>query len=93
MGRRFGNKAPVPKTTWAISLELDQKVARIKPRYDTIDDFIKKVFEQWLEWKETIPFMENAYDKQSSVIEGYVKQIQELKQQLSTTTTTTKSIL
>lgn len=74
MGRRFGNKAPVAKTTWAISLELDQQVARIKPRHDTIDDFIKKVFEQWLEWKETIPFMEEAYEKQSKVIEGYIKQ-------------------
>jgi hypothetical protein len=86
MGRRFGNKAPVAKTTWAISLELDQMVSKSKPRHDTIDDFIKKVFEQWLEWRDTISFMEDAYDKQSKVIEGYIKQIQELKQQLTTIT-------
>lgn len=99
MGRGFGNKASVPKTTWAISLEIDQMVARYKPRHDTIDDFVKKVFEQCLEWRETISFMEDAYDKQSKIIEGYVKQIQELKQmqqgqkQGTTAITTTKSIL
>ena len=80
MGRRFGNKAPVPKTTWAISLEVDEMVSKAKSRHDTIDDFIKKVFEQWLEWKETISFMEEAYTKQSQIVEGYVKQIRELKQ-------------
>ena len=80
MGRRHGNKAPVPKTTWAISLEVDEMVSKIKGRHNTIDDFIKKVFEQWLEWKETISFMEEAYTKQSQIIEGYVKQIRELKQ-------------
>lgn len=80
MGRRHGNKAPVPKTTWAISLEVDEMVSKIKGRHDTIDDFIKKVFEQWLEWKETISFMEEAYTKQSQIVEGYVKQIRELKQ-------------
>ena len=81
MGRRFGNSAPVPKTTWAISLELDQMVARIKPRRATIDDFMMKVFQQWLEWRDTISFMEDAYGKQSKVVEGYVRQIQDLKQQ------------
>ena len=65
--RRFGNKAPVPKTTWAISLELDQMVARVKPRHDTIDDFMTKVIQQWLEWRDIISFMEDAYDKQSKV--------------------------
>jgi len=81
MGRRFGNKPPVPKTTWAISLEVDEIVYKAKSRHDTIDDFIRKVFEQWLEWKETISFMEEAYTKQSQIVEGYVKQIRELKQQ------------
>jgi hypothetical protein len=80
MGRRHGNKAPVPKTTWAISLEVDEMISKAKGRHDTIDDFIKKVFEQWLEWKETISFMEEAYTKQSQIVEGYVKQIRELKQ-------------
>jgi hypothetical protein len=42
MGRRHGNKAPVPKTTWAISLEVDEMVSKAKGRHDTIDDFIKK---------------------------------------------------
>ena len=79
MGRRHGNKAPVPKTTWAISLEVDEMVSKAKGRQNTIDDFIKKVFEQWLEWKETISFMEEAYTKQSQIVEGYVKQIEELK--------------
>ena len=41
----------------------------------------KKVFEQWLEWKDTISFMEEAYTKQSQIVEGYVKQIRELKKQ------------
>ena len=81
MGRRFGNKPPVPKTTWVISLEVDEIVYKAKSRHDTIDDFIRKVFEQWLEWKETISFMEEAYTKQSQIVEGYVKQIRELKQQ------------
>jgi len=81
MGRRHGNSVPVPKTTWAISLEVDEMVSKAKSRHDTIDDFIRKVFEQWLEWKETISFMEEAYGKQSKTIEGYVKQIRELKQQ------------
>ncbi|MGH9981543.1 MAG: hypothetical protein ACRD6U_08315 [Nitrososphaeraceae archaeon] len=81
MGRRYGNKAPVPKTNWAISLELDEMVSKAKGRHDTIDDFIRKVFEQWIEWKETISFMEEADPKQSTRIEGYVKQIRELKQQ------------
>ncbi len=81
MGRRYGNKAPVSKTTWAISLELDEMVSKAKGRHDTIDDFIRKVFEQWIEWKETISFMEEADTKQSTRIEGYVKQIRELKQQ------------
>lgn len=80
LGRRHGNKSPVPKTTWAISLDLDNLVARHKPRHDTIDEFVMKVFQQWLEWRETISFMEDAYDKQSKVVEGYVKQISELKQ-------------
>ena len=80
MGRRHGNKAPVPKTTWAISLEVDEMVSKAKGRHDTIDNFIKKVFEQWLEWKDTISFMEEAYTKQSQIVEGYVKQIRELKQ-------------
>jgi hypothetical protein len=44
----------------------------MKGRHDTIDDFIRKVFEQWLEWRE-------AYTKQSTRIEDYVKQIEELK--------------
>jgi len=82
MGRRFGNKAPVAKTTWAISLELDQMVSRVKPRRETIDDFMMKVFQQWLEWRETISFMEDAYGKQSKIVEGYVRQIRDLKQQL-----------
>ena len=81
MGRRFGNKAPVPKTTWAVSLELDQMVSRVKPRRETKDEFIIKVFHQWLEWRDTISFMEDAYDKQSKVVEGYVRQIRELKMQ------------
>ena len=54
-------------------------VSKAKGRQNTIDDFIKKVFEQWLEWKETIFFMEEAYTKQSQIVEGYVKQIEELK--------------
>lgn len=41
----------------------------------------KKVFEQWLEWKDTISFMEEGYTKQSQIVEGYVKQIRELKKQ------------
>ena len=81
MGRRFGNRAPVLKTTWAISLDLDRIVARHKPRRDTIDEFVMKVFQQWLEWRDTISFMEDAYEKQSKVVEGYVKQIRELKMQ------------
>ena len=81
MGRRYGNKAPVPKTTWAISLELDEMVSKAKGRHDTIDDFIRKVFEQLIEWKVTISFVEEADTKQSTRIEGYVKQIRELKQQ------------
>ena len=56
-------------------------VSKAKGRHYTIDDFIKKVFEQWLEWRDTISFMEEAYTKQSNTIEGYVKQIEELKQQ------------
>jgi len=80
MGRLYGNKRPVPKTTWAISLDLDKKVVRMKGRHDTIDDFIRKVFEQWLEWRDTIPFMEEAYEKQSRTIEGYMKEIERLKQ-------------
>ena len=81
MGRRHGNTPPVHKTTLAISLQVDEMVSKAKSRHDTIDDFIKKVFEQWLEWKETISFMEEAYSKQSQIVEGYVKQIRELKQQ------------
>ena len=85
MGRRHGNTPPLPKTTWAISLELDEMVSKTKGRHDTIDDFIRKVFEQWLEWKDTISFMEEAYTKQSpkqsQIVEGYVKQIRELKKQ------------
>jgi len=41
MGRLHGNKRPVPKTTWAISIELDKKVVRRKGRHDTIDDLTK----------------------------------------------------
>lgn len=81
MGRCHSNKAPVPKTTWAISLELDERISKAKGRHDTIDDFIRKIFEQWQEWKDTIPFMEEAYEKQSQIVEGYVKQIRELKKQ------------
>ena len=81
MGRHHRNKAPVPKTTWAISLELDERISKAKGRHDTIDDFIRKVFEQWQEWKDTIQFMEEAYEKQSQIVEGYVKQIRELKKQ------------
>ena len=54
-------------------------VSKAKGRHNTIYDFIKKVFEQWLEWRDTISFMEEAYTKQSNTIEGYVKQIEELK--------------
>ena len=68
-----------PKTTWATSLELDEMVSKMKGRHDTIDDFIRKVFEQWLEWRDTISFIEEAYTKQSTRIEDYVKQIEELK--------------
>jgi hypothetical protein len=68
MGRRHGNKAPVPKTTWAISLEVDEMISKIKGRHDTIDDFIRKVFEQWSEWRDTISFMEEAYTKQFAPI-------------------------
>ena len=68
MGRQHGNNAPVTKTTWAISLEVNEMVSKAKDRHDTIDDFIKKVFAQWLEWKETISFMEEAYTKQSEIV-------------------------
>jgi len=81
MGRPHGNQAPVHKTTWPISLEVDEMVFKVKGRHNTIDDFIKKVYEQWLEWKDTISFMEEAYTKQSQIVEGYVKQIRELKKQ------------
>ena len=52
-------------------------------KVDTIQLMIlsKKVFEQWLEWKDTISFMEEGYTKQSQIVEGYVKQIRELKKQ------------
>jgi hypothetical protein len=40
----------------------------------------EKYFDQWLEWRDTISLMEEAYTKQSKTIEGYVKQIKELKQ-------------
>ena len=40
-----------------------------KRRHDTIDDFIRKVFDQWLEWRDTISFMEEAYTKQSKTFE------------------------
>jgi hypothetical protein len=73
MGRCHGNKAPVPKTTWAISLEVDEMVSKGKGRHNTINNFIKKLFEQWLEWRDTIPFMEEAHTKQSTRIEDYVK--------------------
>ena len=56
-------------------------VSRVKPRRETIDDFMMKVFQQWLEWRETISFMEDAYSKQSKIVEGYVRQIRDLKQQ------------
>lgn len=79
MGRRYGNKSPVPKTTWAISLELDEQVCKVKGRRDTIDDFITKVFEQWLEWRETVSFLEEAYEKQSRTVEQYLKEIERLK--------------
>jgi predicted metalloprotease with PDZ domain len=85
MGRRHGNRGPVAKTTWAISLDLDKLVARHKPRRDSIDEFVLKVFQQWLEWRDTISFMEDAYEKQSKIVEGYVKQINDLKQQLQQT--------
>ena len=58
----------------------DEMVSKSKRRHDTIDDFIRKVFDQWLEWRDTISLMEEAYTKQSKTIEGYVKQIKELKQ-------------
>jgi hypothetical protein len=32
-----------------------------------------------LEWRDTISFIEEAYTKQSTRIEDYVKQIEELK--------------
>ena len=82
MDRRFGNKAPIPKTTWAISLELDEMVSKAKGRHNTIDDFIKKVFEQWLEWKDTISFMEETYQQQSKTIASHLKDIESLKKQL-----------
>ncbi|MFB5598978.1 MAG: hypothetical protein ACE5SW_01955 [Nitrososphaeraceae archaeon] len=80
MGRLHGNKRPVPKITWAISLELDRRVAKLKGRHDTIDDFVRKVFDQWLEWRDIISFMEEAYEKQSRIIDGYVREIERLKQ-------------
>lgn len=40
----IGNKAPVPKTTWAVSIELDSMVSRTKGRRDTIDEFMTRVF-------------------------------------------------
>jgi hypothetical protein len=82
MGRCHRNKAPVPKTTWAISLELDERISKAKGRHDTIDDFIRKVFEQWQEWKDTIPFMEEAYKKQSIIDANHTKEIERLKQLL-----------
>ena len=63
MGKRHGNQAPVPKTTWAISLEVDEMVSKFKGRHNTIDDFIKKVFEQSLEWKDTISFYGRSIHK------------------------------
>ena len=63
----------------AISLEVDEMVSKMKGRHDTSDDFIRKRFEQWLEWRDTILFLEEAYTKQSTRIEDYVKQIEELK--------------
>lgn len=50
-----------------------------KGRHDTIDDFIRKVVEQWLEWKDIIPFMEEAYEKQPIINANQVKEIERLK--------------
>lgn len=52
----------------------------LKGRHDTIDAFISKIFDQWLEWRDTIPFMEETYEKQSRIIEDYIKEIERLKQ-------------
>lgn len=41
-----------------------------------------KVFEQWLEWRDTISFMEDAYNKQSKMNSDYVKEIERLSQRL-----------
>jgi hypothetical protein len=54
-------------------------VSKAKDRHYTIDDFISKVFEQWLEWKDTISFMEEAYEKQSAINANHVKEIESLK--------------
>ena len=44
------------------TLQLGQ-ISRHKPRHDTIENFVRKVFEQWLELRDTISFYEESYDK------------------------------
>jgi len=51
-------------------------ISKAKGRHDTIDDFIKKMFEQWLEWKATISLMEETYPQQSKTITNHLKDIE-----------------
>lgn len=80
MGRRKRVNRPKDKTTWAVSIELSEKVLQFKKRAETIDDFIYRIFSQWQEWKDSISFYEEAFQKQSIMIEKLNADLDQLKQ-------------
>jgi len=69
MGRRKTPFSDSRKTTWSVSLQIDDIMRDNKGRRETIDQFLDRVFTQWKESQNTITFLEDAYNKQSIVVE------------------------
>jgi len=87
MGRRVGNTAPVPKTTWAISIDTAEMVLKYKNRNETTDDLITRMFAEWRgevdlqkqeQDKEVQKQYAQLYESQKKSLEVYAQELENI---------------
>lgn len=77
MGRRRTQYANQRRTTWSISFEIDDLMRKHKGRRESIEEFLDRVFSQWLESNNDNSNI-NTIEKFQNAIEIYQDEISKL---------------
>jgi hypothetical protein len=78
MGRRR-RPIPVTMTTISITLETLELISKFKNKRENQDDFIKRVFNEWQEYKEIVKDTEARYNYKSKLLDRANSEIEKLR--------------